>query len=82
VNRLSSKGEYAASIAAVPQDVYPDKRTLAGIGDEAVLFTGGGVRYLVAPRGDAGVVIFPHVGERELSDSQLSTLAERALSKQ
>lgn len=54
VNRVSSKGESAASVAAVPQDVYPEKRALAGIGDEAVLFTGPGVRYLVARHADAG----------------------------
>ncbi|HET8625151.1 MAG TPA: hypothetical protein VFM14_16430 [Gemmatimonadales bacterium] len=79
VNRLASRTEYAASVAAVPRDVYPQRRKLIGLGEEAVLFVGPGVRYLVARQGEAGIVLFPLVDERALSDEQLRSLAERAL---
>lgn len=77
VNQLSSRAEYAASVAAVPQDVYPEKTALTGIGEEAVLFSGAGARYLVARKDDAGVVIFPLIDERRLSDAHLRGLAEQ-----
>jgi hypothetical protein len=79
INRLSSRREYAASVAAVPREVYPEKRALTGLGEEAVLFVGPGVRYLVARQGNEGIVIFPLVDERTLSDAQLRNLAERAM---
>ena len=60
VNRLGSQGDYASSVGTVPQDVYPNREPLPGLGDEAVLFKGdGGLRYLVARKGGAGVVLFP-----------------------
>ena len=78
VNRLTTEAQYAASVAAVPQDVYPSKIRLEGVGDEGVLFSGPGhIRYLVARLGRTGVVIFPLT--RDLSDEQLKRLAGRAL---
>jgi len=51
---------------------------MSGLGDEAILFKGpGGMRYLVARQGDAGVVLFP-LGAT-VSDDQLRALATRAL---
>ena len=79
VDRLSSRIEYAASVAAVPRDVYPQKRKVTDLGEEAVMFVGPGVRYLVARQGEAGIVLIPMVDERTLSDEQLRSLAERAL---
>ena len=81
VNRLSSPSEYASSANAVPADVYPDRRPLTGIGDEAVMFRGPGVRYLLARQGGTGVVLFPLVNQAQLSDEHLVALAQRALMK-
>ncbi len=82
VNRLESQSEFGASVSAVPDDVYPNKQSLAGLGDEAVLFKDetGHLRYLVARNGGKGVVVFP-LGGGEISDEQLRQLAERALSR-
>jgi hypothetical protein len=78
VNRLTTQPEYAASVAAVPTDVYPTQEKLSGVGDEGVLFSGPGhIRYLVARKGSAGVVIFPLT--RDLSDEQLRGLSKQAL---
>jgi hypothetical protein len=81
VNRLDSEGAYASSVAAVPEDVYPTREPLAGLGDEAVLLKGpGGIRYLVARKGGGGVVLFPLGKGFEMTDDQLRELASRALS--
>jgi len=80
VNHLASQSEYASSVGAVPADVYPTKEPVAGLGDEAVLFKGpGGLRYLVARQGGAGVVLFPMGEGANMSDQQLHDLASRAL---
>ena len=80
VNRLNSASEYRASVGAVPEDVYPDKQALPGLGDEAVLFKGpGGVRFLVARKGTSGVVLFPLGEGYNMSDQQLRDLAAKAL---
>ena len=42
VNRLDTEGQYAASVAAVPEDVYPTREPITGVGDEAVLLKGPG----------------------------------------
>jgi hypothetical protein len=81
VNRLSSPSEYTSSVNAVPADLYPDRRPLTGIGDEAVMFRGPGLRYLVARQGGTGVVLFPLVNAAQLSDEHLVALAQRALAK-
>ena len=53
---------------------------VAGPGDEAVLFEGpGGLRYLVARKVEAGIVLFPLGGGFEMTDDQLRELASRAL---
>lgn len=78
VSQLTTKAEYTASVAAVPNDVYPKQEHLAGVGDEGVLFSGPGhIRYLVAHKGNAGVVVFPLT--QDLSDEGLKQLAKRAL---
>ena len=80
VNRLSGAQEYAASVNAVPEDVYPDKLPVPGLGEEALLFKGpGGLRYLVARQGSSGVVLFPLGEGFKMSDQQLKDLAAKAL---
>lgn len=80
VNDLKSSGAYTASVGAVPEDVYPTKQPVSGLGDEAVLFKGpGGLRYLVARKGERGVVLFPMGEGAAMSDDQLRTLAEKTL---
>ena len=80
VNRLSGLTDYTASVNAVPVDVYPTKEPIAGLGEEAVLFKGpGGLRYLVARQGAAGVVLFPLGEGFKMSDQQLRDLAAKAL---
>jgi hypothetical protein len=80
VNRLSGAADYSASVSAVPEDVYPEKEPIAGLGDEAVLFKGpGGLRYLVARQEVAGVVLFPLGEGFKISDQQLRDLAAKAL---
>jgi hypothetical protein len=82
VNELKTASDYAASVGAVPQDVYPRREALTGLDDEAVLMKDdtGMLRYLVARKGQRGVVLFP-LGRkgRAMSDGQLRQLAERAL---
>ena len=81
VNRLDSKAAYAASVSAVPEDIYPTREPVAGLGDEAVFLKGpGGLRYLVARKGAGGVVLFPLGQGFEMTDDQLRELASRALS--
>jgi hypothetical protein len=81
VNRLDTEGQYAASVAAVPEDIYPTRESIAGLGDEAVMLKGpGGLRYLVARKGSSGVVLFPLGQGFEMTDDQLRELASRALS--
>ncbi len=78
VNRLTSRSEYQASVSAVPEDVYPEKETLRGVGEEAVVFKAPGhIRYLVARSGGHGVVLF-YAGQFP-TDEQLKQLAVRAL---
>jgi hypothetical protein len=81
VNRIDSEGEYAASVAAVPEDIYPTREPQAGVGDEAVLLKGpSGLRYMVARKGSRGVVLFPLGQGFDITDEQLRELASRALS--
>jgi NitT/TauT family transport system substrate-binding protein len=83
VNALNSPAEYASTVAAVPALVYEAKTPLRGLGDEAVLFTDRAdrpsIRYLVARKGDHGVVLFPLSGAQDLADAKLRELAEVAL---
>jgi hypothetical protein len=80
VNRLNGAADYSASVGAVPEDVYPTKEPIAGLGEEAVLFKGpGGLRYLVARQGASGVVLFPLGEGFNMSDQQLRDLAAKAL---
>ena len=67
-------------MSAVPQDVYPTKEPVGGLGEEAVLFKGpGGLRYLAARQGASGVVLFPLGEGVKMSDQQLRDLAAKAL---
>ncbi|HEY9504999.1 MAG TPA: hypothetical protein VIQ27_03415 [Gemmatimonadales bacterium] len=82
VNALETASEYATSVRAVPADVYPRREPVAGLGDEAVLMKDdtGMLRYLVARKGQRGVVLFPLGRQgRAMSDGQLRQMAERAL---
>jgi hypothetical protein len=81
INRLTSSVEYKMALGAVPEDVYPIRRSILGLGDEAVLMKDETqrIKYLVARKGNAGVVLFP-LGAR-ISDDQLRQLAERALAQ-
>ena len=80
VNRLSGAADYRASVSAVPEDVYPTKEPVGGLGEEAVLFKGpGGLRYLAARQGASGVVLFPLGEGFKMSDQQLRDLAAKAL---
>jgi hypothetical protein len=82
VNALERASEYTASVSAVPEDVYPQREAVAGLGEEAVLMKDdtGMLRYLVARKGERGVVLFPLGRQgRAMSDGQLRQLAERAL---
>jgi hypothetical protein len=81
VNRLTSESQYASSISAVPEDLYPTRKAVPGLGDEAILLAGpGGLRYLVARKGTHGVVLIPAGKGVEMTDEQLLELASRALS--
>ena len=82
VNRHTSSGDYATAVNAVPQDLYPTRAPVSGLGDEAMLMSGeGGLRYLVAREGDLVVVLFPLGKGMGMSDDQLRALAERTLSR-
>ena len=56
INRLTSSADYRASLAAVPDSIYPVRQALPGIGEEAVLFSDSAqnpqLRYLVARAGE------------------------------
>jgi hypothetical protein len=81
VNRHISSGDYASAVDAVPPDLYPTRTPMSGLGDEAVLMSGeGGLRYLVARKGDLVVVLFPLGEGMKMTDDQLRGLAQKALS--
>jgi hypothetical protein len=81
VNRHTSGDDYQAAVNAVPEDLYPTRTSMSGLGDEAMLMSGeGGLRYLVARRGDLVVVLFPLGEGMRMSDDELRGLGEKALS--
>jgi hypothetical protein len=85
VNALQSASAYESAVAAVPEDIYPKRQPLAGLGDQAVLMKDdtGMLRYLVARKGNRGVVLFPlGSGVRGISDDQLRQLAAKAIAAQ
>lgn len=79
VSGLASAADYATAVAAVPQVIYPQRESLKDVGDEAVLMkgAGGAPRYLVARKGDHGVIIFPFGPQPD--DTKLKQLAVAAL---
>jgi hypothetical protein len=82
VNALQTASEYDLAVAAVPRDIYPTRRVVAGLGDQAILMKDetGRLRYLVARKGDRGVVLFPlGSGMQGISDDRLGQLAQRSL---
>ena len=81
VSQLSSAADYAAEVAAVPQAVYPERTKLTDVGDEAILMKGadGSPRYLVARKGERGVIMFPF--GRQPTDDMLKQLAALALTR-
>jgi hypothetical protein len=82
VNRHTSSSDYATAVSAVPEDLYPARTALTGLGDEAILMSGeGGLRYLVARKGDLVVVLFPLGEGMRMTDDQLRGLAGKALSR-
>jgi hypothetical protein len=84
VSELMSASEYKSYVAAVPNDVYPKREKLTDIGDEAVLMkdNSGQFRYLLARKGNHGIVLFPfHTNHSAPTDDQLKKLATLALSR-
>lgn len=87
VNQIRSVSEYSNTLDHVPQAVYPKREKLTDLGDEAVLMkdASGSMRYLVARKGNKGVVLFPFRNKKnpslDPSDEQLKKLAEIALSR-
>ena len=89
VNRHRGAGAYQIAVSSVPADVYPDRKPVPGLGDEAVLMKDetGRLRYLIARKGDTTVVLFPLTYDKasggkvqyKISDAQLRQLGERAL---
>jgi hypothetical protein len=81
VSQLSSVSEYQTAIAPVPEDIYPKREKLSGVGDEAVLMKddSGRMRYLLARKGNHGVVLFPL--SKGATDEHLKKLATLALSR-
>jgi hypothetical protein len=81
INALSSSAEYDMSVAAVPDDIYPIRERVDGLGEAATLSKDRAerptMRYLVVRRGQGGVVLFPLTGA--ITDAQLEQLASRAL---
>jgi hypothetical protein len=84
VSELMSASEYKSYVAAVPDDVYPKREKLTGVGDEAVLMkdNSGKLRYLLARKGNHGVVLFPfYTNHSSPTDDQLKKLAILALTR-
>ena len=77
---VSETTNYKSEVAAVPESVYPKRETLTGVGDEGILMKDGTghIRYLVARKGNRGVILFPF--HRSPTDEQLKKLAIAALS--
>jgi hypothetical protein len=61
VDRHRGAGAFQTAVSSVPQDAYPVRTPVAGLGDEAVLMKDetGRMRYLVARKGENTVVLFP-----------------------
>jgi hypothetical protein len=82
MNELTTAGDFASAVAAVPKDIYPTRVALSGLGDEAVLFSNSDkMRYLVARKGAGGVVLFPMGEGSSMTNDQLRQLAAQALSR-
>ncbi len=81
VSPIAGTAEYATAVAAVPEEIYPQREALKDVGDEAVLMKGsnGMLRYLIARKGSHGVILFPF--GRQLDDAKLKQLATLALSR-
>jgi len=80
VSQLTSESDYKKAVASVPESVYPNREKLSGVGDEGVLMkdSTGLIRYLVARKGNHGVILFPL--RKGPSDEELKKLAAAALS--
>ena len=85
VSRLATRQDFTQTVESTPADMYPTRQPLPGLGDEAILLSGGEGRFrlrlLVARRGERGVVLFPLLDGMSMPDDQLQALAERALSR-
>ncbi len=81
VSQLNSASDYEMAVKSVPESVYPKREKLRGVGDEAILMKdeSGRLRYLVARKGNRGVVLFPL--DKSPNDDQLKKLALQALSR-
>ena len=81
VSQLTSASDYNKAVVSVPESVYPNREKLSAVGDEAILMkdTTGRLRYLVAHKGNRGVILFPTYRGGP-TDEQLKKLASAALS--
>ena len=81
ISLMSSSEDYRNGIASVPQMIYPQRIQLKGVGDEGQLMKSstGFLRYLVARKGEHGVILFPF--GKKLSDAQVEQLASIALGR-
>jgi hypothetical protein len=65
--------------------MYSSRQQLTGLGDEAILLSGGEGRFrlrlLVTRNGDQGLVLFPLGDGMLMPDDQLQALAQRALAR-
>jgi hypothetical protein len=84
VSQLMSASEYKSYVAAVPESFYPKREKLTDVGEEAVFMKdeSGKLRYLLARKGNRGVVLFPFSGNHSSpSDDQLKKFAVLALTR-
>lgn len=84
VSELMSVSEYRSYVAAVPKSFYPKREKLTDIGDEGVLMKDetGKLRYLLARKGNRGVVLFPFSSNQSSpTDDQLKKFAMIALTR-
>lgn len=86
INMVKSASSYQSELKSVPNDMYPQRVDLPGIGDEAVLFKSapggtGSMRYLLARKGDKGVILMPFTAAKDVTDEMLTKMLETAISR-
>ena len=84
INMITSGSRYKSELAMAAKDLK-EHQDLTGIGDEAVLLkdtTGYGIkpRYLLARKGDKGVILMPMCASKDVTDEMMTKMLATVVS--